>query len=165
MTEWLHFHFSLSCTGEGNGNPLQCSCLENPRDRGAWWAALYGVAQSWTWLKRLSSSRIPDPKAIFILHHLCEMRGPGPTTLPTIRIQQVRTRALSQPAWFWAPPAVTRWLTVVRSPSLLVTASWSAPQWTSLRSRSASRPFLNHQHRAHSVVHTMTVGCSSQFTL
>ena len=42
--------------GEGNGNPLQCSCLENPRDRGAWWAAIYGVAQSWTWLKRLSSS-------------------------------------------------------------------------------------------------------------
>ena len=55
-TEWLHFHFSLSCIGEGNGNPLQCSCLENPRDRGAWWAAVYGVAQSWTWLKRLSSS-------------------------------------------------------------------------------------------------------------
>ena len=47
-TEQLHFHFSLSCTGEGNGNPLQCSCLENPRDSGAWWAAVYGVAQSWT---------------------------------------------------------------------------------------------------------------------
>ena len=55
-TERLHFHFSLSCIGEGNGNPLQCSCLENPRDWGAWWAAIYGVAQSWTWLKRLSSS-------------------------------------------------------------------------------------------------------------
>ena len=54
--ERLHFHFSLSCTGEGNGNPLQCSCLENPRDRGAWWAAVYGVTQSWTWLKQLSSS-------------------------------------------------------------------------------------------------------------
>src|SRR5574340_1094896 len=47
-TERLHFHFSLSCIGEGNGNPLQCSCLENPRDGGAWWAAVYGVAQSWT---------------------------------------------------------------------------------------------------------------------
>ena len=57
MTEWLHFHFSLSCLGEGNGNPLQYSCLENPRDRGAWRAALYGVTQSWTWLKWLSSSR------------------------------------------------------------------------------------------------------------
>ena len=56
MTERLHFHFSLSCIGEGNGNPLQRSCLENPRDRAAWWAAVYGVAQSWTQLKRLSSS-------------------------------------------------------------------------------------------------------------
>ena len=55
-TERLHFHFSLSCIGEGNGNPLQCSCLENPRDGGAWWAAVYGVAQSWTRLRRLSSS-------------------------------------------------------------------------------------------------------------
>ena len=55
-TEWVHFHFSLSCIGEENGNPLQCSCLEGPRDWGAWWAAVYGVAQSWTWLKRLSSS-------------------------------------------------------------------------------------------------------------
>ena len=56
MTEWLHFDFSLSCIGEGNGNPLQCSCLENPRDGGAWWAAISGVAQSRTQLKRLSSS-------------------------------------------------------------------------------------------------------------
>ena len=54
-TERLHFDFSLSCIGEGNGSPLQCSCLENPRDGGAWWAAAYGVAQSWTRLKRLSS--------------------------------------------------------------------------------------------------------------
>ena len=52
----LSFRFSLSCIGEGNGNPLQCSCLENPRDGGAWWAATYGVAQSQTRLKRLSSS-------------------------------------------------------------------------------------------------------------
>ena len=55
-TKRLHFHFSLSYTGEGNGNPLQCSCLENPRDRGAWWAAVYRVAQSQTQLKWLSSS-------------------------------------------------------------------------------------------------------------
>ena len=55
-TERLHFHFSLSCIGEGNGNPLQCSCLENPRDGEAWRAAVCGVAQSRTWLKRLSSS-------------------------------------------------------------------------------------------------------------
>ena len=58
MTEQLHFHSSLSCIGEGNGNPLQYSCLENPRDGRAWWAAVYGVAQSWTRLKRLSSSSI-----------------------------------------------------------------------------------------------------------
>ena len=51
MTERLHFHSSLSCIGEGDGNPLQCSCLENPRDGGAWWAAVYGVAQSRTRLK------------------------------------------------------------------------------------------------------------------
>ena len=51
MTELLHFHFSLSCIGEGNGNLLQCSCLENPRDRGAWWDAIYGVTQSWKQLK------------------------------------------------------------------------------------------------------------------
>ena len=56
MTERLHFPFSLSCIGEGNGNPLQCSCLENPRDGRAWWAAIFGVAQSRTQLKRLSSS-------------------------------------------------------------------------------------------------------------
>ena len=56
-TERLHFHFSLLCTGEGNGNPLQCSCLENPRDGGAWWAAVSRVSQSRTRLKRLSSSR------------------------------------------------------------------------------------------------------------
>ena len=55
-TEWLHFHFSFSCIGEGIGNPLQCSCLENPRDGGAWWAAIHCVAQSQTWLKQLSSS-------------------------------------------------------------------------------------------------------------
>ena len=57
MTEQLHFIFSLSCIGEGNGNPLQYSCLENPGDGGAWWAAVCGVAQSQTRLKQLSSSR------------------------------------------------------------------------------------------------------------
>ena len=56
MTEWIHFHFSLSHFGERTGNPLQCSCLENPRDWGAWWAAVYGLAQSWTRQKWLSSS-------------------------------------------------------------------------------------------------------------
>ena len=60
MTERLHFHFSLWCIGEGNGNPLQCSCLENPRDGGAWWAAVSGVAQSRARLKRLSSSMLSE---------------------------------------------------------------------------------------------------------
>ena len=55
-TDRLHFHFSLSCIGEGNGNSFQCSCLENPRDGGAWWAAVCGVAQSRTRLKQLSNS-------------------------------------------------------------------------------------------------------------
>ena len=59
-TERLHFHFSVSCIGEWNGNPLQRSYLENPRDRGAWRAAIYGVAQSRTWLKWLSSSSSKD---------------------------------------------------------------------------------------------------------
>ena len=65
-TEQLHFHFSLSCIGEGNGNPLQCSCLENPRDGGAWWAAIYGVTQSGTRLKRLSSSSILKSRNIIL---------------------------------------------------------------------------------------------------
>ena len=78
--QWLHFHFSLSCIGEVNGNPLQCSCLENPRDGGVWWATVYGVAQSWTRLKRLSSSSrntifhgiIPTPGCICMYsYHLC----------------------------------------------------------------------------------------------
>ena len=65
-TERLHFHSLLSCFGEGNGNPLQCSCLENPRDGGAWWAAIYGVAQSRTRLKRLSSSSSSGRSLVFL---------------------------------------------------------------------------------------------------
>ena len=64
MPERLHFDFSLSCIGEGNGNPLQCSCLETPRDGGAWWAAIYEVAQSQTRLKWLSSSSRKETRAI-----------------------------------------------------------------------------------------------------
>ena len=71
-TELLHFHFSSSSTGEGNGNPLQYSCLENPRDRGAWWAAVYGVAQSRTLLKRLSSSS--SNNMTFDHFKLCELQ-------------------------------------------------------------------------------------------
>ena len=87
MTEQLHFHFSLCGIGEGNGNPLHCSCLENPRDGGAWWAAVYGVAQSGTRLKRLSSSssstghdgipvdlfQILKDDAVKVLHSICQL--------------------------------------------------------------------------------------------
>ena len=72
-TEWLHFHFSLSHNREGNGNPLQCSCLENPRDGRAWWAAVYGVAQSRTRLKRLSSSSIYIYIYIYMLMRILEI--------------------------------------------------------------------------------------------
>ena len=62
-TEWLHFHFSLSCIGEGNVNPLQCTCPENPRDGGVWWAAVQGVAKSRTQLKQFSGS---SSKVVFM---------------------------------------------------------------------------------------------------
>ena len=68
-TERLHFHFSLSCLGEGNGNPLQCSCLENLRDGGAWWAAISGVAQSRTRLKRLSSNLAAADLGKYTFHY------------------------------------------------------------------------------------------------
>ena len=86
-TEWLHFHFSLSCIGEGNCNPLQCSCLENPRDRGAWWAAVYGVAQSRTRLKRLSSSS---------MHLRSDCR----------RWEQMEARKMDW-HWYWSPTDLT----------------------------------------------------------
>ena len=89
MTERLHFHFSLSCTGEGKGNPLQCSCLENPRDSRAWWAAVYGVAQSQTQLKRFSSSssssKLSKLGEIFLKHGFHYFGGffsPGASTNP-----------------------------------------------------------------------------------
>ena len=74
-TERLPFHFSLSCIGEGNGNPLQYSCLENPRDGGAWWAAVYGVTQSQTRLKRLSSSSSSSSSSMCSQRELLEIRG------------------------------------------------------------------------------------------
>ena len=75
-TERLHFHFSLSCIGEGNGNSLQCSCLENPRDGGAWWAAVYGVAQSQTRLKQLGSSSRIKTYIRFQWRKGCKPTGP-----------------------------------------------------------------------------------------
>ena len=72
-TKRLHFRFSLSCTGEGSGNALQCSCLENARDGGAWWAAVFGVAQSRTRLKRLSSSSSKDVLLPLLSHSIPEI--------------------------------------------------------------------------------------------
>ena len=79
-TELLHCHFSLLCIGKGNGNPLQCSCLENPREGGAWWAVVFGVAQSWTRLKRLSSSSSSRP--VWILVSNCYYSSYQPTLFP-----------------------------------------------------------------------------------
>ena len=94
-TEWLHFHFSLSCIGEGNGNPLQNSCLENPMDRGAWWATVHGVPKSWT--------RLNDFTFTFHFHALGKemathfsvlvWRIPGtgePGALPSMGLQNIR---------------------------------------------------------------------------
>ena len=83
MTEPLHFHFSLSCIGEGKGNTLECSCFENPRDGGSWWAAVSGVAQSRTRLNRLSSSsssQFPEVNSLkqgicLIFHHIAQNFG------------------------------------------------------------------------------------------
>ena len=77
-TERLHFHFSLSCIGEGNGNPLQCSCLENPRDGVAWWASIYGVSQSWTRLKQLSSSS--SSSSVYVSMPLYQFNPPSPSS-------------------------------------------------------------------------------------
>ena len=84
-TEWLQFHFSLSCIGEGNGNPLQDSCLENPRDGGAWWAAIYGVTQSRTRLKRLTSS---SSSSSILAWRIPWTDEPG--RLPSMQLQRVR---------------------------------------------------------------------------
>ena len=81
-TERLHFHFSLSCIGEGNGNPLQCSCLENPRDGGAWWAAIYGVTQSW------SHRAGHDWSDLAAAAHLCEQNAYH-TGWATLKYKQV----------------------------------------------------------------------------
>ena len=114
-TEWLPFHFSLSCTGEGNGNPLQCSCLENPRDEGAWWAAVYGVAQSWTRLKRLSSS---SSMTIDIHYELTCLRSlavyPAISNVWSDKGQFLR-RGIEQPAIdeadiLFVSPSSTHWL-------------------------------------------------------
>ena len=97
-TEWLHFHFSLSCSGEGNGNPLQCSCLENPRVGGAWWAAVYGVAQSRTRLKWLSIAQHPQWSQMVPLHQVSS-HGSGCFRYNVI-LQRILIFKKLEPAWF-----------------------------------------------------------------
>ena len=91
-TERRHFHFSLSCIGEGNGNLLQCSCLENPRDRGAWWAAVYGVTQSRTRLKRLSSS---SSSHVLLFSTLWTVACPAPLSMEFSRQEILKWVAIS----------------------------------------------------------------------
>ena len=87
LRKQLHFHFSLPCIGGGNGNPLQCSCLENLRDGEAWWAAIYGVTQSRTWLKRLSSSSSKRLELIMLLlSHFSRVRLCAPHRWQPIRL-------------------------------------------------------------------------------
>ena len=128
MTEHLHFHFSLSCIGEGNSNPLQCSCLENPRDRGAWWAAVYGVAQSQTRLKPLSSSNLSKRNWFLTTNSCFRYRASLVVT----------TRAIPQPYFKWSlhfPSSSTSrlvlhsWRSVIR-PVLLVYWVDYKPTWT-----------------------------------
>ena len=108
-TEWLHFHFSRSCIGEGHGNPLQCSCLENTRDGGAWWAAVYGVTQSRTRLKWLSSMQHQFSSVQFSCsvlsdslrpHELQHARPPCPSPSPWVHSN-------SHPSRRWCHPAIS----------------------------------------------------------
>ena len=94
-TEQLHFHFSLSCIGEGNGSPLQRSCLENPRKGRAWWAAIYGVAQSPTRLKRLSSSS----SSSYILTGRAVQASNSLGSLPQKRHQEIWGKWLGEDYW------------------------------------------------------------------
>ena len=79
-TEGLHFHFSISCTGEGNGDPLQCSCMENPRDSGAWWAAVHGVTKSRTWLSDFTSLHLQTSEFDLLCQH-CDTHPPHVSSL------------------------------------------------------------------------------------
>ena len=100
-TERLHFHFSLSCIGEGNGNPLQYPCLENPRDGGAWWGTVSGVAQSWTRLKRLSSSSSSSSRLVitFLPRSKCLLiswlQSPSAVILEPQKIKSITVSTIS----------------------------------------------------------------------
>ena len=137
-TERLHFHFSLSRMGEGNGNPLQCSCLENPRDGGAWWAAISGVAQSWTRLKRLSSKlgyRKTDYLSLsecllwrcFLLEtSFCAMRSPQKCPSRQPHLSSRLKDHVSEPSWTLQPDQSPQPMTVAPAS---MTWSRNLPTW------------------------------------
>ena len=127
MTEWLHFHFLLSCIGEGNGNPLQCSCVDNPRDTGAWWAAVFGVAQSWTRLKRLSSSS----SSSLVVQWCLTLCDPLDSSLPGSSVHGIfQERILEWVAISYcrgsSPPRVWTHLSCLGRQSLYHWAAWEA---------------------------------------
>ena len=105
-TERLHFHFSLSCIGEGNGNPLLCSCMENPRDGRAWWATVHGVAQSWTRLKWLSSSSSRSRALVWswmeVKFSVLEMESERLTDELDTRCKERKQRFFSWSKWVYA---------------------------------------------------------------
>ena len=125
-TERLHLNFSLSCTGEGNGNPLQCSCLEHPRDGGAWWAAVYGVTQSQTRLKQQQQRDFPGVPAVGTPHFQCRglrfdslswnqdpiypsVKKENNTTKTWVEFDSVKRGGNSIPAWRNCMNKVQRW--------------------------------------------------------
>ena len=124
MAEQLHFQFSLSCTGEGNGNPLQCSCLESPRDRGAWWAAIYGVAQSRTRLMQLSCCCCYKWQDL-----LSRMSGPLPDVPAGVKLDRVGGGDASKWAKPWFFVLVER---LCYSPSSLIYFFHWIPGWECL---------------------------------
>ena len=115
-TEWLQFPFSLSCIGEGNGNPLQCCCLENPRDGGAWWAAVYGVAQGRIRPKRLGSSstrvslmQLPQFNRSHSAHLTCPISGWVPSAPPqALRFPKATAYVLLPCSLVCSPPRLLR---------------------------------------------------------
>ena len=145
MIERLHFHFSLSCIGEGNGNPLQCSFLENPRDGGACWAAVNGVAQSRTRLMWLSSSKVASWCPI----SPCSTAYPGPyhpfSVSCTIFIP-LPARALCNTSRVFSPVISSLWS---HSAECLVSSSAFIDNLTSMTEWAFFSPFLSFKYQAY----------------